>query len=179
MTHHSNINPRQQPAEPAPPEALAAPRDEAGSIFADNTSASYGVLQPVGGGDPIPLLKTVLVIGRRESCDIVLRFPNVSGTHCQLSLVNGKWFVKDLGSSNGTKINGSRVTEGPIESGSRVAVGRHEYELSHTASAHGETSIPARLAAQRDIFSRSLLASAGLESHKARTASDKSGRSRS
>ena len=55
----------------------------------------YGELQPVGGGDPIPLLKPSLVVGRRESSDIVLRFPNVSGTHCELSLVDGDWFVKD------------------------------------------------------------------------------------
>ena len=56
-----------------------------------------GELQPIGGGDPIPLMKPVLTVGRRESCDIVLRFPNVSGSHCELSLENGYWFVKDLG----------------------------------------------------------------------------------
>jgi pSer/pThr/pTyr-binding forkhead associated (FHA) protein len=70
----------------------------------------YGELLPVGGGDPIPLLKTTLVIGRRESADIVLRFPNVSGSHCELCVVEGYWFIKDLGSSNGTKVNGSRIS---------------------------------------------------------------------
>jgi hypothetical protein len=38
----------------------------------------YGELLPLGGGDPIPLLKTTLLVGRRESADIVLRFPNVT-----------------------------------------------------------------------------------------------------
>jgi adenylate cyclase len=42
----------------------------------------YGELVPVGGGDNIPLLKPNLIVGRRESCDIVLRFANVSGQHC-------------------------------------------------------------------------------------------------
>ena len=53
----------------------------------------YGELLPVGGGDPIPLLKTTLVIGRRESADIVLRFPNVSGSHCELCVVEGYWVI--------------------------------------------------------------------------------------
>ena len=41
--------------------------------------ADYGLLIPEGGGDNIVLRKDRLVIGRRESCDIVLRFTNVSG----------------------------------------------------------------------------------------------------
>ena len=48
----------------------------------------YGELVPVGGGDNIPLLRASLTIGRRESCDIVLRFSNVSGQHCQLTMEN-------------------------------------------------------------------------------------------
>ena len=47
----------------------------------------YGQLLPLGGGDPIPLLKTELLVGRRESCDIVLRFANVSAHHCQLDCI--------------------------------------------------------------------------------------------
>ena len=62
----------------------------------------YGELVPLGGGDPIPLLKKKLLVGRRESCDIVLRFGNVSAHHCQLRIESGYWFVKDLNSRNGT-----------------------------------------------------------------------------
>src|SRR5207245_361620 len=49
----------------------------------------YGELVPLGGGDAIPLLKKKLVIGRRENCDIVLRFPNISARHCELTLTQG------------------------------------------------------------------------------------------
>ena len=69
----------------------------------------YGELIPVGGGDPIPLLKKNLLVGRRESCDIVLRFSNVSAHHCQLVCNGGYWYVKDLKSRNGVKVNGLRV----------------------------------------------------------------------
>ncbi len=128
---------------------------------------AYGELQPVGGGDPIPLLKPSLIIGRRESSDIVLRFPNVSGTHCELSLVAGHWVVKDLGSSNGTKVNGMRVSEGRLEPGDKVSIGRHEYELCYDPAAiMGDGDASAYAAPQRDIFSKSLLAAAGLENRR-------------
>ncbi len=61
----------------------------------------FGELIPVGGGDTIPLLKKTLLVGRRESCDIVLRFPNVSAHHCQLQVEGGYWYVHDQKSRNG------------------------------------------------------------------------------
>ncbi|MGI9455835.1 MAG: FHA domain-containing protein, partial [Aeoliella sp.] len=51
--------------------------------------AEYGELVPLGGGDPIPLRKKQLLVGRRESCDLVLRFANVSAHHCQFTLDSG------------------------------------------------------------------------------------------
>jgi len=128
--------------------------------------AAYGELQPVGGGDPIPLLKPTLIVGRRESSDIVLRFPNVSGSHCELSLTDGYWLVKDLGSSNGTKVNGTRVTEGRLSPGDKVSFGRHEYEVCYDPAATGAGDVSAYSTPQKDIFSRSLLASAGLETRR-------------
>lgn len=69
-------------------------------------SKPLGVLRPLGGGDPIPLTKDELVIGRRPSCDIRLNFDNISGKHCQLRYFQGVWHVRDLGSTNGTTVNG-------------------------------------------------------------------------
>ena len=68
----------------------------------------YGELIPQGGGDPIPLLKKQLLVGRRESCDIVLRFANVSAHHCQFYVNGGYWYVRDMQSRNGVKVNGIR-----------------------------------------------------------------------
>jgi hypothetical protein len=64
----------------------------------------------MGGGDPIPLLKPELVVGRRRSCDICLDFNNISGKHCQLRLINSVWHARDLGSTNGTSLNGLQLT---------------------------------------------------------------------
>jgi pSer/pThr/pTyr-binding forkhead associated (FHA) protein len=69
----------------------------------------HGELVPTGGGDTIPLIRDRLVLGRRESCDICLRFGNVSGVHCELTFRDGYWIIKDLNSTNGIKVNGLRV----------------------------------------------------------------------
>ena len=132
--------------------------------------ATYGELVPVGGGDPIPLLGPSLVVGRRESSDIVLRFPNVSGRHCELVIVDGYWMVKDLGSSNGIKVNGVRVSEQRLEPGDKLAVAKHEFEIVYEPSKLGATARPAEPAAPAGLFGRSLLETAGLE---ARAAADK------
>lgn len=125
----------------------------------------YGELQPLGGGDPIPLLKTTLTVGRRESADIVLRFPNVSATHCELSMIDGYWHVKDLGSSNGTRVNGTQVREQRLHPGDTLSVAKHEYEVAYEPGRFG-TGGAEEAAANRDVFSRSLLEAAGLESRR-------------
>lgn len=123
----------------------------------------YGELLPLGGGDPIPLLKTTLVVGRRESADIVLRFPNVSGAHCELTLADGYWTVKDLRSSNGIKVNGSRVTEQQLQPGDKLSIAKHEYEISYEPARLGAVAATEEKTPLDSIFGRSLLESAGLE----------------
>jgi adenylate cyclase len=126
-----------------------------------DSPVKYGELRPVGGGDLIPLLKPKLIVGRRESCDIVLRFPNVSGTHCELSIVDDKWRVKDLNSTNGVKVNDELVIEeSSIDSGDKLSIGKHKYEIRYESSKFGNynDSCP-----RIDIFKKSLLESAGLE----------------
>jgi hypothetical protein len=68
-----------------------------------------GQLIPVGAGSPIPLLRAVVTLGRRESCDVCLAFPNVSGLHCELVFEAGRWLLRDWNSTNGVKVNGIRV----------------------------------------------------------------------
>lgn len=91
----------------------------------------FGELVPQGGGDSVPLLQTKLLIGRRDSCDIALRFPNVSSRHCELELVSGYWLVRDLGSSNGTKVNGVRVRSKWVMPGDELAVAKHRFKVDY------------------------------------------------
>lgn len=122
----------------------------------------YGKLLPKGGGDPIPLLKKQLMIGRRESCDVVLRFANVSAHHCEMSLESGYWFVKDLNSRNGTRVNGYRVTRRRIDPGDSLHIGKHQYEMQYSPAELGAVGPPPDGGELEDILGQSLLDSAGL-----------------
>jgi len=122
----------------------------------------YGQLMPLGGGDPIPLMKKNLLIGRRESCDIVLRFANVSAHHCRLILVDGYWTVKDLESRNGTKVNGVQIEEKRIDPGDTLSIAKHHYEVRYSPLDLGAVGPPPSDEVG-DILSESLLERSGLE----------------
>lgn len=121
-----------------------------------------GELIPVGGGEPIPLLRSPLTIGRRESCDISLQFPNISGMHCELVFRDGYWTVRDLNSANGIKVNGSRVTQRPLKSGDELAIAKRKYTIQYTASGDAQRKLEELLTEEDDIFGKSLLEKAGL-----------------
>lgn len=124
----------------------------------------YGILIPVSGGDPIPLRKEELTIGRKEGCDIVLRFSNVSSKHCQLVLSSGYWYILDLKSTNGVKINGAKVTDHRVDPGATLAISKHLFTLEYDPAKNGATGAPpADVLRQEDLMSRSLLEKAGLQ----------------
>jgi len=124
----------------------------------------YGELLPLGGGDPIPLLKKELLVGRRESCDIVLRFANVSAHHCRLMLNGGYWYIRDMQSRNGVKVNGIRVQEKRIDPGDSVSVAKHNYQLHYSPSELGAIGPPPADDLPAEIMTESLLSRAGLKS---------------
>lgn len=130
----------------------------------------YGELIPAGGGDPIPLLQRELRVGRRENCDIVLRFSNVSGSHCMLSVDEGYWFVRDLNSRNGVKVNGTPVYGGArkrVDPGGIIAIGKHKYTLEYSPAELGAVGPPPQDDDRPDeMLSKPLLERAGLAHRK-------------
>jgi adenylate cyclase len=115
-----------------------------------------GQLIPVGGGDPIPLNKPSLMVGRRPSCDIRLEYANVSSHHCRLEFINGYWRASDL-SRNGTKVNGERIDEKFLQPGDMVAFAKHVFEIQYTPDPEGVPPVE-----EADPFAMSLLEKAGL-----------------
>lgn len=127
-----------------------------------------GELNPCGGGDPIPLLGRKLMVGRRPSCDIVLPFPNVSSHHCELEFREGYWHVKDLGSSNGIKVNGERCQTKCLYPGDELAIGKHAFKLDYKVTGVGVAGGPDEAEAEEpSTMSMSLLEKAGLEAERA------------
>jgi adenylate cyclase len=121
-----------------------------------------GELVPLGGGDAMPLLRPTLTVGRRESCDIVLTFPNVSGVHCELTFKGGYWSIRDLNSTNGIKVNGVRVQHRPLKPGDEVTIGKRRYTIQYTLAPEAQQELEALLAEDEDIMGKSLLEKAGL-----------------
>ena len=125
----------------------------------------FGELVPVGGGDAIPLVSEVMTIGRRESCDICLKFQNISGTHCELALKSGVWHLRDLNSTNGVKVNGERTLRRPLRPGDEITIAGRKYVIQYQLAAG--TKIDEIFSEQEEnVFGQSLMEKAGLEKPK-------------
>jgi pSer/pThr/pTyr-binding forkhead associated (FHA) protein len=93
-----------------------------------------GELIPIGGGDSVPLTRSPLVLGRRESCDISLQFPNISGAHCELTYKEGLWILRDLESKNGTLVNDIRMDSGTrkiVHNGDILSIGKRSFKIEY------------------------------------------------
>lgn len=130
-----------------------------------------GIMKPLGGGDPIPLKKTELLLGRRPTCDIRLEYENVSGKHAQLRFINGVWHVRDVGSTNGTTVNGHKIqSEHGLMPDDELGLAGHYFQIDYDPVA------PSSLLDANQILDaeineaprqRSLMELAGLESEDA------------
>jgi adenylate cyclase len=123
--------------------------------------SDFGKLVPQGGGEVIPLRRERLTIGRRESCDICLRFPNVSGTHCELTFQKGCWMIQDSGSRNGIKVNGEKVEKQVLTPGDVISVAKHNFVIQYNMTASPET-LDELSEGSAGIMKKSLLEKAGL-----------------
>lgn len=120
-----------------------------------------GELVPTGGGDNIPLIREKLSLGRRDTCDIPLRFPNVSGIHAELNFRDGYWYIRDCASTNGIKVNGVRVLEKMLHPKDRITIGKRDWIIKYELPADMVGKLEE--AAEEDVMSTSLLEKAGLQ----------------
>ena len=119
-----------------------------------------GELVPSGGGDNIPLIREKLSIGRRESCDVCLRFANISSVHAEMSFRNGYWYIRDRNSTNGVKVNGVRVQEKMLHPKDRVTIGKRDYFIRYELPADHMGRLEET--EEEQIMGTSLLERAGL-----------------
>ena len=74
-----------------------------------------------------------MLVGRAPTCDVPVFDPTISRRHAELSLVAGGVEILDLGSSNGTFVNGDRVTKATARGGDVVTFGKVVFKLQDTA----------------------------------------------
>jgi len=73
-------------------------------------------------------LKHELSVGRTEGNDLILNHPSVSRKHAKFELRDEYWWIVDLKSTNGVKLNGNLVTEGQVAAGDKISVGSVQLE---------------------------------------------------
>jgi predicted component of type VI protein secretion system len=78
----------------------------------------------------IVLDKPILLVGRHPECDVQIDSRKISRRHCCIAQVNNTVLIRDLGSTNGIKLNGQRVQEAQLNAGDEVTIGSHRYRVA-------------------------------------------------
>jgi pSer/pThr/pTyr-binding forkhead associated (FHA) protein len=117
-------------------------------------------LVPLDGGPPIPITRDLTVVGRREYCDVQIDHPSLSKRHAVLVKTDGLLILRDLASTNGTKVKGQRIRWAALLPEDRIAFGSRKFrvylgpddmpgpsERPRSAKANGKGRTPAAFAA--------------------------------
>lgn len=87
-------------------------------------------LIPQAGGQPITIDRDLTLVGRnRHICDLHLNHISISKIHCLIVKTDGLLFIRDLGSSNGTRVNGQRISRGALLPGDQLAFANMKYKV--------------------------------------------------
>lgn len=87
------------------------------------------VVHEDGGSRTVPLSKEIVTIGRLAECDVVLKDKGASRRHAQIRTKDGVATLTDLGSTNGTRLNGQTVQTRALEDGDRITIGTTTLEF--------------------------------------------------
>lgn len=132
--------------DPAP-GAQGVPGDDLRSWYAGDEPAPAVPIRPPAprpAGPPVPLMfprgtGSTFTIGRHRDCDLYIADMSVSRVHAQLERDAGGWLLSDLGSTNGTRLNGWRVrTPVLLQPGDQVRFGNAEFVIQAPGEATGE-----------------------------------------
>jgi pSer/pThr/pTyr-binding forkhead associated (FHA) protein len=86
-------------------------------------------LLPLDGGSPIDITKDMVVVGRKEDCDVRLEHKSVSKMHCVLVKTDGLLLLRDLGSTNGTRVNGTRVRRAALLPNDQLSIAHYKFRI--------------------------------------------------
>jgi pSer/pThr/pTyr-binding forkhead associated (FHA) protein len=120
------------PAAPTAPvmHPAAAAAGVTGELASTDNATRLVITSGTKAGAEFPLGHDEITIGRSSDSAIIIRDDYTSTHHARLMLWNGRWMIQDLDSTNGTFLNGSRVTvPTPIPLGATVKVGATTFEL--------------------------------------------------
>jgi hypothetical protein len=114
----------------APTEAVGRPPVASTDHASTDNASRLVITSGAKAGAEFPLGRDEITIGRSSDSAIIIRDDYTSTHHARLMLWNGRWMIQDLDSTNGTFLDGSRVTvPTPVPLGATVKVGATTFEL--------------------------------------------------
>jgi Protein of unknown function (DUF3662)/FHA domain len=104
--------------------------DRAARVLEPELSSRAPARRAVLAGDGRRVvLHDPFIVGRSRDCDLVIDDPNISRQHAELRSDGDSWRVRDLGSTNGIKVNRRRVGQAVLRSGDRVTLGLTDFDF--------------------------------------------------
>ncbi|MFC1569558.1 FHA domain-containing protein [bacterium] len=104
--------------------------DEDRTLFDEEPVAKLIVIQSDSLEGEFSLEEEETILGRDEDVDITIDEKRVSRQHCKISLTEDNYIITDLSSSNGTFVNGQRVTEKVLENEDQIQIGASRFSFS-------------------------------------------------
>ncbi len=104
-------------------------------------------LRDLDAGTVFPLTGIIKQLGRSHDCDLVIADPKVSRLHARLERTEKGWAIVDLESTNGTMVNGKKITEKLLEIGDLVQLGA--FSLKYEPAGDAELSDEATRAEEK------------------------------
>jgi pSer/pThr/pTyr-binding forkhead associated (FHA) protein len=83
----------------------------------------------LSAGPNILLEQPITLFGRDDDCDVVLESKRVSRRHCVVAVVESGLVVRDLGSTNGISVNGTKVAASKLLPGDELAIGNFQFKV--------------------------------------------------
>jgi pSer/pThr/pTyr-binding forkhead associated (FHA) protein len=115
--------------QPKPARASKAPRPARPARQGRGEPGSLAVLEGPLAGQTIPLTGPIAV-GRGPDNTVVLQDDYVSSRHARFYNHDGRWYVEDMGSTNGTQVGGSRITNpAQLHLGTTIKMGKTVLEV--------------------------------------------------
>ena len=86
-------------------------------------------LVPENGDPPIPILRDVTVVGRHPECDVVIDQVSLSKRHCVFVKTDGLLVIRDLATTNGTKVKGQKVRWAALLPDDKISLGGYKVRI--------------------------------------------------
>jgi pSer/pThr/pTyr-binding forkhead associated (FHA) protein len=105
-------------------------------------------LIPVDGSPPVAITRDLTLVGRNHDCDLCLNHRSVSKLHCVIVKTDGLLILRDLGSTNGTRVNGQRVRRAALLPNDQLGIAVFKF-LVHIGPEPAEQDPTLRLELER------------------------------